>query len=207
MPNESTSPRRTQADRRRVTRDALLAAGRRLFAERGVGAVAAAELVEAAGVTRGALYHHFDDKNDLFRAVFEGIERDLRDEFTARADAAGSAVEGLVTAVGWFLDACERPEVHRICLLDAPAVLGWERWRAIEREHALGALTERIGAAAAEAGAELPGPVDVVASLLFSAVIEAALAIGHAADPAAERARVEPALYELAARTLGLRPG
>lgn len=204
MPNESSPARRSQADRRRVTRDALLAAGRRLFAERGVGAVAAAELVEAAGVTRGALYHHFRDKHDLFAAVFEDIERELCDEFVARADAAGSAVEGLVAAVGWFLDACERPEVRRICLLDAPAVLGWAQWRKIERAHALGALTDRLGVAGAETGTDLPGPVDVVASLLFSAVIEAALAIGHADDPAAERDRVEPALYGLAARTLGL---
>jgi len=198
-------PRRSQAERHRATHDALLAAGRRLFAERGVGAVSAEELVAEAGVTRGAMYHHFRDKNDLFRAVYVQLEEEVCAELTARIDAEDSVVAGLQRGIGWFLDLCERADVRRIGLLDAPAVLGWAQWRRIETEYALGVLTERLRAAERE-GASLPGPVEVVGSMLFAAVIDAALTITDADDPAAARARVEPTLYLLSARVLGIGP-
>lgn len=204
MSGSPAGKRRSQAERRRSTRDALLAAGHRLFTERGVAAVAAGEVVDAAGVTRGALYHHFQDKNDLFRAVYEQLEAGLCAEFVQRMDDANSPVEGLVRGVSWFLDVCERPDVRRVALLDAPAVLGWAEWRRIEQDYALGVLTERLAEAAEDPGVTLPGPADVVAGMLFSTVIDAALTIGNAEDPEAERARVEPVLLGLAARTLGL---
>lgn len=205
MPTERSTPepRRTQADRRRETSEALIAAGRSLFAEHGVAAVSTEEVVAAAGVTRGALYHHFRDKNDLFRAVFERVEQELCAELAAGLAEAPSAIEGLRLGVGWFLDACERPEVRRIGLVEAPAVLGWATWRRIEAEYALGLVVEQLRAAAQE-GASLPGPVEVVASLLFSTIIEAALMITQDDDPAAARERVEPALAGLVVRVLGL---
>lgn len=163
------------------------------------------ELVVEAGVSRGALYHHFRDKNDLFRAVFVQLEEEVCAEMTARIDAEDNVIAGLQRGLGWFLDLCERADLRRIALLEAPAVLGWAQWRRIETDYALGVLTERLRAAERE-GASLPGPVEVVGSMLFAAVIDAALTITDADDPAAARARIEPTLYLLSARVLGIGP-
>jgi AcrR family transcriptional regulator len=195
--------RRSQAQRRETTREALLGAGRALFAAHGVDGVSAEELVTAAGVTRGALYHHFTNKQALFRAVYERMEAELRDELAARLDTVEDPLVALVTSIGWFLDICERPEVRRIGLVEAPAVLGWRTWREIESAYALGLIVDRLDAAA-RAGVPLPAPARVLAPLLFASVIEAALTIAAADDPAAARAAVEPALMGIAARTMGL---
>jgi hypothetical protein len=93
---------------------------------------------------------------------------------------------------------CQRPEVTRIALIDAPAVLGWETWREIEAQHGLGVITRGLGAAAQE-GLLLPAPVPLLAQLVFSAVIEAALLVAHATDPRAARADAELALLALLA--------
>jgi AcrR family transcriptional regulator len=202
-PDATPGARRSQAQRREATREALLAAGRTLFAERGVDGVSAEELVTAAGVTRGALYHHFTNKQDLFRAVYERMEVELRDELLARLGTVEDPLIALVTSIGWFLDICERPEVRRIGLVEAPAVLGWQAWREIENGYALGLIVDRLDAAS-RAGVALPAPARVLAPLLFASVIEAALTIATAEDPAATRAAVEPALMGIAARTMGL---
>lgn len=187
-------PRRSQEQRREATRAALLAAGRALFVEHGATAVSAEQVAVRAGVTRGALYHHFQDKNDLFAAVFTELEEQISAELAAEIDAAPSVAEGLVRAVGAFLDVCERPEVRRIALHDAPVVLGWETWRRIERRYALGVLTERLAAAGDGAVAD----AEAAAQLVFATACEAALMIAAAPDPVATRARVEPVLTALA---------
>src|SRR5215212_184607 len=105
---------RTQAERSESTRGALIDAARRLFADRGYAAVGTEEIVRAAGVTRGALYHHFDGKEDLFRAVYEDVERELVERVAASATAAGDPLELLHAGVQAFLDACEDPAVQRI---------------------------------------------------------------------------------------------
>ncbi|HEY4004997.1 MAG TPA: TetR/AcrR family transcriptional regulator [Pseudonocardia sp.] len=195
-------PRLSQAERREATRAALLAAGRELFAEHGAAAVSAEQLVANAGVSRGAMYHHFHDKNDLFRAVFEQLEEQLCAELTSRIDAAPSPVEGLMQAVEGFLDACQRPEVRQIALIDAPKVLGWATWREIETRYALGVLTDRLRALT-DLGTHLEEP-DVLAQLVFSAAIEGAQMIATSPHPAETRAHVELALRLLAAGILGM---
>lgn len=165
--------------------------------------MSAEELVAAAGVTRGALYHHFQDKFALFRAVFEQVEAELLGELTDRIAGAGSAIEGLQRGVGWALDIYDRPEVRRISLLDAPSVLGWAAWRQIQSDCALGIVVDRLRAAERE-GASLTGPPEIVGSLLFSAMIDAALTISTAEDPGATRALVEPTVSGLAARAIGV---
>jgi AcrR family transcriptional regulator len=117
--------RRSQEERSQATRAALVNAAHRLFAEHGYAAVSADGIVAAAGVTRGALYHHFDDKRDLFRSVFEDVERSLTDEIRMAIDAAGDPASALAVGLARFLDVCERPDVVRLALTDAPAVLGW----------------------------------------------------------------------------------
>lgn len=189
-------PRRSQQDRSRATRAALVTTARVLFAERGYAHVPAAEIVTAAGVTRGALYHHFADKQQLFRAVFEELEGEVTAEIAAAIAAAPDRSAGMVLALGRFLDVCQRPEVTRIALTDAPAVLGWRTWREIEARHGLGVITQGLQAAARE-GLLVPASVPVLAQLVLSAVIEAALLIAHAADPEATRADAEQALLAL----------
>ncbi|MCI3273630.1 TetR/AcrR family transcriptional regulator [Streptomyces cylindrosporus] len=188
--------RRRQQDRTRATRQVLISTARRLFAQRGFAAVPAEEIVAEAGLTRGALRHHFGDKRELFRAVFEEQERDITDRVAAAlADADGSwsaATKGLSA----FLDACEDPEVIRIALTDAPAVLGWAEWRAIEARHGLGLVIAGLDQAMAE-GILVRQPADVVGHLLLSAAIEAALLIAQAPDPRAARVEAEQALLAL----------
>lgn len=181
---------RTQEDRSRLTRTALLTAGRRLFAERGYAQVSADEIVTAAGLTRGALHHHYKDKQGLFQAVFEQVEQELRDELAARIEAAADTPGRLAAGLTSFLDACQRPEMVRIALLDAPTVLGWETWRAIEAEHAFSLIVDLLAKAAADGLLKQP-PSTVLARFILSAVIEAALMIAH---ETATRAEVEESL-------------
>lgn len=189
--------RRSQAERSAQTRGALLDTGRRLFAERGVAEVSAEQLVAEAGVTRGALYHHFRGKEDLFRAVFEQLEEQLCAELTVVIDAQPTPVHGLLAAIGAFLDATGRQDVRQIALVDAPTVLGWSRWREIEARYALGILTDRLRAAEAD-GIRLSGPVDVLAQLGLSMAIESAMMIAGSERPDEVRPRVEGALQAIA---------
>src|SRR5436190_10759703 len=115
--------RRTQAERRAQTRAALIAAGRTLFTERGFAGAGREEIVERAGLTRGALYHHFASKEDLFAAVYEEVERDLTEAVIVAAAATDDPIESLRLGAFAFLDAAATPDVRRIVLLHGPAVL------------------------------------------------------------------------------------
>src|SRR5918994_2094827 len=112
-----------------ATRQALIDAGRQLFSARGYARVATEEIVERAKVTRGALYHHFRDKRDLFRAVFESVEQDLIGRIAASMDGVTDSWDVLRPGLRAMLDACNEPAVKQIGLVDAPAVLGWREWR------------------------------------------------------------------------------
>ncbi|MGC7093854.1 TetR/AcrR family transcriptional regulator [Amycolatopsis lurida] len=185
--------RRTQRDRSAGTKNALVTAARELFAERGYQAVPADEIVRAAGVSRGALYHHYGDKQGLFRAVVDELEQEVTDAIRAEMAAQPDFLSGLAVALTAFLDACARPEVRQISLIDGPSVLGWQAWRELEAQYGLG-LIEELVAAAIEHGLFEPRPVKVLAQLVLSAVAEAALMIAYADDPVATRAEAEAAL-------------
>lgn len=198
------SPQRTQAERREATRAALIAAARPLFAARGYSAVGAEEIVRAAGLTRGALYHHFGGKEGLFEAVFEHVEQELLERIGVRAQQAGatSPLSALDAGIDEMLGAALDPGLTRIVLIDAPAVLGWQRWREIGWRYGMG-LTEAVLAAAVEAG-ELPAqPTRPLAHVLLGALDEAVLYVGRAPDPAAARAEMAAILRAL---LTGLRP-
>src|SRR3954465_3492322 len=129
MDTDSMNVKRSKhAERSDATRAALIAAARRLFAQRGYAGVGTEEIVRAAGVTRGALYHQFADKRELFAAVFEETEAELIAEAARRAPDAKGPVEALRSGFLGWLDACSEPGTQRIVLVDAPAVLGWEEW-------------------------------------------------------------------------------
>jgi AcrR family transcriptional regulator len=189
--------RRTQAERRAATRGALIAAGRELFAARGYAAVGTVEIVQHAGVTRGALYHHFPAKRDLFHAVYEQVERELTERIVTEVPLTGDdPVAVLHKGTATFLDACLEPEVQRIALLDAPAVLGYDAWREIGERYGLGLLHAALQGAV-EVGALPPQPVRPLAHVLLGALDEAALLIARAEDVATARREVGETLDRL----------
>lgn len=191
-----------KAERSEATRAALIAAAQRLFGERGYAAVGTEEIVREAGVTRGALYHHFGGKRDLLEAVYEKTEAELTREIAESAMGGSSPLEAMRAGARMFLDRCLEPEVQRIALLDAPAVLGWDRWREIGSEQGLG-LVEASLQAAMEAGEIVEQPVKPLAHVLMGALDEAAMLVARAEDPEAMRSDVAATLERLLD---GLRP-
>ncbi|MCD6014931.1 MAG: transcriptional regulator, TetR family [Solirubrobacterales bacterium] len=181
------SQKRTQAERSEATRAALLKVARRLFAERGYAGVGTEEIVREAGVTRGALYHHFDGKRDLLRAVYEQLESEIAEDLAERAVPGASVLETLRSGADRFLEHCLEPEVQRIALLDAPAVLGWEQWRAIGARYGLGLIAGLL-TAGIEAGEIRRQPVDPLAHALLGALDEVAMLVARAEHPRAARA-------------------
>src|ERR671916_2118160 len=144
--------RTRRAEQAEGTRAALVAAGRTLFAERGYAGVATEEIVATARVTRGALYYHFEDKRDLFRAVFAEVDRELVEGVARVALGEPDPWESLLAGCDAFLDACIDPALQRIVFLDAPSVLGWRDWHETsEAASALGVVEFGLQGAA-EAG-------------------------------------------------------
>ncbi len=192
-----------QEQRSRATRDGLLSAARTLFAQRGYATVGTEEIVRAAGVTRGALYHQFRDKEQLFEAVFEQVEAETTQRIAEEALAeATDPLTALRAGSVAFLAVCAEPEIERIILLDAPAVLGWERWREIGFRHGLG-LIVGVLQAGMDAGLIAQQPITPLAHLLLGAMDEGALYIARSQDPDTARAEVEQIIDRLIA---GLAP-
>jgi AcrR family transcriptional regulator len=169
------------AERTEETRAALVAAARQLFAERGYAAVGTEEIVRAARLTRGALYHHFGGKEDLFRAVYEDVEREIVDKIAGGALTAADPLDALRTGARAWLDACEDPAVQRIALIDAPSVLGWEQWREIGMRYGFG-LVQGTLQAAMDAGLIERQPVVPLAHLLLGSIDEAGMLVARADD-------------------------
>ena len=187
-----------QAARSEATRAKLIDVGIELFSERGYAAVGTEELVERAQVTRGALYHHFGDKRDLFRAVHEELEQRIVAGIGAalEADPREDPLEALEVAAGAVLDVALDSKIARVTLIDAPSVLGWEEWREIDVRYGLG-LTEAVLNAAMETGRIAKQPVRPLAHLLVAAVGEAAIMVATASDPKQARKDIEPAMRSL----------
>ena len=173
-----------------------MAAARELFTERGYAAVGTEEIVSRAKVTRGALYHHFADKRDLFRAVHEQMEAEIVAAIAARMDGSSDPLELLKTGTRAFLDACMDPAHAQVNLLDAPSVLGWAEWREIDMRHGMGLITAGLQAGI-DAGVLRDQPVLPLAHLLLAAMGEAAMMIANSKDPQATRDEMETSLLEL----------
>ena len=140
VPGDTVPPVRTQAQRRERTRTALIDSARALFAERGYAGAGREEIAERAGVTRGAMYHHFSSKEALFQAVFEVVEQELCDAIATSAMAGRDPIEQLRIGARAFLEAAATDEVRRIVLLDAPAVLPIEVRRQLSERYGLGMI-------------------------------------------------------------------
>jgi AcrR family transcriptional regulator len=175
------------------TRAALIAYARALFTERGFTGTATEDIVIAAGITRAGLHHHFADKEDLFRTVFEELSAELVERFEGATATAKNGGEALRLGCHARLDACLDPAVQRIVLLDGPSVLGWEEWRRIDARYGMHSLRATLEAAML-AGAIPRQPVAPLALLLAGALNEAALDIASAPDRRAARRAVGKAL-------------
>ena len=187
--------RRTQAERRAATRRALLDAARSMFAEKGYHETAAEEIVRRAGMTRGALYHHYEDKKDLVRAVVDEMEGEIDEEIEAAERAQPELPEAVMAGYRAFVDAVLDPEMRRTFFLDGPSVLGWE-WREIDARHAVGKIEEGLEALIAEGFVE-PQPVGPLARLINGTLLEAAFFVAASEDPEAARDEVWGAMERL----------
>lgn len=190
-----TRARRTQAERSETTTGELLEAAEALFTEHGFAGTSIEDIVRAAGVTRGALYHHFDGKAAVFRAVFERQQHHLARRLVAATRDEPDVWSQIRRGCEEFLAATLDPAVRRISILEAPSVLGWEQVRAIESQHTLQLLDVSLALAESQ-GAAAPGDRQLRVHLLFGALCEAALHVARSKRPRAAlaAARAEVAL-------------
>jgi AcrR family transcriptional regulator len=186
----------------RATRERLVQAGRELFGARGYEDTSIGAILEAAGVTRGSLYHHFETKEALFDAVLDRVVDEVAATAAAAARAASDPVASLRAGFSAWLRMALDPAVQRIALLDPPSVVGWTRWREIDERHILGGLRATMRRLARE-GRLPPGDVDLYAHMLLAAVNEAALLIARADDPRAALATGQAAVDALIDRLTG----
>jgi AcrR family transcriptional regulator len=179
--------RRTQAERSAATRAALLGAARQLFSTNGYSASGREEIVASAGVTRGALQHHFGDKQSLFLAVYEAVEQEVVAATAKAAMAAGDdPVEQLRAGCQAYLDAVLDPAVQRICAIDGPAVLPTDVRQDVTDRYALGLVREAVQAAM-RTGAMDKAPVEPLTRMLLAGVMAAAQYVATSEDPEASR--------------------
>jgi AcrR family transcriptional regulator len=181
-----SNPVPTQAERTEATRSRLISTARRLFAEKGFAATSTEEILGAASASRGALYHHFPSKTDLFEATFEAVEDDLTAQVVLAAGAETDPRRQLELGVGAFLDQCRNPEVQRIVMLDGPTVLGWDRWHELDERYGFGAIKAVLGVAA-ERGMIGASSIEPLAHLLLGAVMQAGMVVARAEDPGAAK--------------------
>lgn len=165
-----------QRDRSNATQASLIAGARAAFAENGYGATSTPALAKATGISRGALYHHYEDKKALFRAVVEAIQIDVFNAIEERSVTANDPIDGLKLGSRAFLEAASKPDFVRIVMMEGPAVLGFEEWRDIERDTGVQSLIDGIAHAVNEGVIDAPS-VDIMASLLSGALNEGILVL------------------------------
>jgi AcrR family transcriptional regulator len=194
-------PRETQVERSARTRTALLAAARELFAEKGFAQTGREEIAERAGVTRGALYHHFASKTDVAEAVVDDLLAELVDLVVAAAQRGNGVREQLQLGCRAYMDACADPSMARI-LADAPAVLGVAHCRALDAASSV-PLLEQVFAAASAEGIPVPGDPTIVATLLLGILNEGGAMIAGAPGDTGLRERVCEGVDLLMGRLFG----
>jgi AcrR family transcriptional regulator len=171
----------TQADRRAATQAAILKAARKLFGDAGFRETTMDDIAAAARVAKGAVYHHFKTKEEVFEAVFDAVSHDLVAEIDKVSRAEKDVLAGMATGTQHYLAACAKGATGQIILRDGPAVLGWERWREIDAKH-FGGKIPRALQAAMERGLIARQPVQPLARLLLGAMTEAAVACAGSGD-------------------------
>jgi AcrR family transcriptional regulator len=185
-----------------ATRAALIGVATGLFAANGYDRTAIPAVLDAAGVSRGALYHHFASKEALFEAVLQAVEAQATLKVTRAAGGATDPLDGLRRGCAAYLAMCRDPVVRQISLIDAPAVVGWERWRKIDEQHAFGLVKAAIAAIAAD-GRVKPELVDVMAHMVLAALLEVALLVARADQGRIAIRRGKEAIDELLTALFG----
>ncbi len=197
MPRRRTEGVATRAEQATATREALIDAARRLWADKGFFATSTAEIVEAAGAgTRGALYHHFADREELFLAVFDAVQEELTTSMAPTKIDEVDPISRVRKVLLVFLDlVAERPDAQAL-LIDGPAVFGWRRWRELESQRGLAAI-ENLLEAAVQADQIAAHLVQPLAELLLGLMTDAALLVATSEDPARARASTADAFAML----------
>jgi AcrR family transcriptional regulator len=172
-----------------TTRAAILDAATARFTADGFAGTTVDQVAEAARVTKGAVYHHFRDKAELLEAAFVQMEERLVVTVAAATEGIDDPWEEFARGVDAFLEACLEPGFRRIALEEAPAVLGWARWKDIEERYFLGLMVASLDGLARAGLIRVP-PGDLTARMLLAAISEAGLAVAAADDPDEERTRV-----------------
>jgi AcrR family transcriptional regulator len=174
----------TQAERTEATRGRLISTARRLFAEKGFAATSTEEILSEAAVSRGALYHHFPSKTDLFQAAFEQVEDELTAQVLQAATKDGETDPMRILQFGFdaFLDQCLNPEVQRIVMLDGPTVLGWDLWHELDERYAFGTI-KTVLTVAADIGRIQESAIDPLSHLLLGAIMQAGMVVARSDDP------------------------
>tara|TARA_B100001123_G_C15263849_1_gene1007650 strand:- start:942 stop:1547 length:606 start_codon:yes stop_codon:yes gene_type:complete len=197
------APKTSKAEQREITTRRLVGIAREAFGERGYASVPTEEIVRLAGVTRGALYHHFRDKRDLFLAVFEDAQREIAERIATEADRASDPWDQLLAGCRAFLEACTDPRLQQIVVIDAPAVLGWDVWRQVDARNGLTQL--KLGLSELQdAGVLETHSIDALAHLLSGAMNEAALWVAQSDD---QESALEEAMETLATLLQSIRIG
>ena len=200
---EVKSGRAAQGD---VTQKMLRHQARKLFAQKGYSGANTSELVQRAKVTKGALYHHFANKRDLYFAVVEDMERELVEHIETAGAGIHDPWQRLQAMCRAYLDSCRDPNLTRILVLEAPVVLGWKAWCNLEQKYEVAAFARclaQAGAAGFSQG-ELPERAETLAQVILGALTTGARVIATAADPGAARKDVEQSIDRLLS---GLRAG
>jgi AcrR family transcriptional regulator len=200
----TTGAQGRRAEHASDTRAALLAAARRLFAAHGYDGTGTEQIVAEARVTRGALYHHFRDKADLFRAVMAEAAGEVARQLTGErlGEPSGSPLDDVRAGVSAFLDVCAGGDFQRIVLVDGPRVLGADVWDQLADRYGLSLLEEWLNRAVAARDID-PVPLQPLARLLIAMLTEASLAIARSGAPATTRTEMGSTLDRL---LTGLRP-
>jgi AcrR family transcriptional regulator len=184
-----------------TTRGHLVEVARRLFAAHGYGGTSIEAVLKEADVSRGALYHHFESKDALFAAVLEAVEADVARAIAKAASRVVDPVDALRAGCDAWLKLARDPVVRQVALIDAPAVVGWQQWRAIDERYAFGLLKAGLQRAAA-AGRLRPEHVELLAHMLLAALAEVALVVARAGDATKAIREGQSAVHELLDRLL-----
>ncbi|GAC68425.1 putative TetR family transcriptional regulator [Gordonia soli NBRC 108243] len=171
-----------------TTRQTLIDTGRRLFTERDFSTLSAEEIVREAGLTRGALYHHFDGKKGLFEAVFVEHEAEASRRIGVAVDGGSDILDAVDRGISEFLSVCSEPAYLRIVLQQGPIALGWARWREIDQGYLGDVVVSSVQALIGD-GIIAPYPPELLVSVYYGALTELSMTIADSEDR--DRARVD----------------
>jgi AcrR family transcriptional regulator len=178
------------------TRQTLLDTARSLFAGREYADLSAEELVRSAGLTRGALYHHFDGKAGLFEAVFDELEKQAAQRIRTAIDSVSDPFERVDRGVAEFLKVCAEHDYRHVVLQQGPIALGWRRWRELDQRH-LGDLVLEAVRSLLDAALIQSHPAELVASAFYGALTELSLTIAETDDPEGARTQATCLVHDL----------